>query len=567
MLQTSSPPARTPPLWPYLVLCAGVAVMVSLGDFHRGHHGDTLLPILVSLQRWTPFFWEQDRIGMLVPLLTIPLQNPFLNLLAQEALNIFAALAAMFLLARYMLRDGTYPLAGTLSAVACLPLAPVTWFFGFAASFFGVWLALGLGGLVLAETRHEAPTAWWRSLLALGLMVLAHWVFSATALVLGPLVVARFLLFREGWWHWRLSGQRHPTRPYRLWIHRLLAAEVSRQLLLLGLGFALGIVFLRLAAPPFHTDLRALRPTQWPDTCRRLLNNVWGCLAPHHWPYFLFGTAVASLLPLGVVTERRQAGVAWRSAIALGGVAAVYFLFMSTRRWVHVNDCDGRYAFPSLFLLQGALAIVAVGPLAAAKRRKEETENGRNGESAIHRASVAVSPRRRFAVFPIAGAAALLLLAALSSYHSPSLHKVRRDLDQTLGNHTADILAAGCTHVAGDYWKVWPAVFHANLVLHEQGESRRVWGLSQRGSATRAQWEHLPLEDIRVAVPIEDRQKAETWLQTFHFPPLVVVERRPTIYVLRPAAVVLREPQPHSASDDTEPAKLPQPGSEAFTRK
>jgi hypothetical protein len=240
---------------------------------------------------------------------------------------------------------------------------------------------------------------------------------------------------------------------------------------------------------------------------------------------------------------------------------------MCTRRWVHLNNCDGRFAFPSLFLLQGALAIVAVGPLAAANRRKEEMENGRNGESAIHRTSVAVSPFRRFAVSPIVGAAVVLLLAALLSYHSPSLHKVRRDLDQTLGSHTADILATGCTHVAGDYWKVWPAVFHANLVLHERGEGRTVWGISHCGTATRAQWEHLPLEDIRVAVPIEDRQNAETWLQAFHFPSLVVVERRPTIYVLRPAAVVLRERQQHSAGDDTEPAKLPRPGNEAFTRK
>jgi hypothetical protein len=69
-------------LWPYLLLCAGVALVVTLGDFHRGHTADTLLPILVSLQRWTPFFWEQDRIGMLVPLLTLQLRHPLLNLLA-----------------------------------------------------------------------------------------------------------------------------------------------------------------------------------------------------------------------------------------------------------------------------------------------------------------------------------------------------------------------------------------------------------------------------------------------------------------------------------------------------
>jgi hypothetical protein len=136
----------------------------------------------------------------------------------------------------------------------------------------------------------------------------------------------------------------------------------------------------------------------------------------------------------------------------------------------------------------------------------------------------------------------------LINFHSPSIKKARDDLNQTygLGGRTADVLAAHCTHVAGDYWKVWPSVFHANLTLREQGESRTVWGITLRAEPTRAQWKHMPLDELRIAVPLDDKGEADTWLRWYRLPPMVVVEKRTTIYVLRPAEVVLREQQQKS---------------------
>jgi len=42
---------------------------------------------------------------------------------------------------------------------------------------------------------------------------------------------------------------------------------------------------------------------------------------------------------------------------------------------------------------------------------------------------------------------------------------VRSDLDETLGKYTSEILQSGATHIVGNYWKVWPATFHANMTL------------------------------------------------------------------------------------------------------
>ena len=61
---------------------------------------DSFIPVFAGLYRWTPFFWEQNRFGQLIPLLSLPIDSPFANLLFQVGLRLFAVAAAFFLLAR-----------------------------------------------------------------------------------------------------------------------------------------------------------------------------------------------------------------------------------------------------------------------------------------------------------------------------------------------------------------------------------------------------------------------------------------------------------------------------------
>ena len=100
------------PLWPYLLLCAVLAVCIDLGNSHRAENADSLVPILVSLQKWTIFYWDQKRFGMLVPLLAMPVQSPLGNLLVQNAITIFSGLAVGFLLPRYFVGGRAWPLVG-----------------------------------------------------------------------------------------------------------------------------------------------------------------------------------------------------------------------------------------------------------------------------------------------------------------------------------------------------------------------------------------------------------------------------------------------------------------------
>src|SRR5215471_5542107 len=140
-----------------LVVCAGVATWIDFGTLHRYHNGDALIPVLVSLYRWTPFYWGQNRLGMLLPLLAMPFRNPLTNLLVQMGLSTFAALVSMCLLARYTLPRGLWQPAALFSAAAFLALAP-TWIrFEILAVHqpYGLSFALALGGLSLIENTHD----------------------------------------------------------------------------------------------------------------------------------------------------------------------------------------------------------------------------------------------------------------------------------------------------------------------------------------------------------------------------------------------------------------------------
>jgi len=90
---------------PWLVVVtvvASLAAWMDFGSLQAYQHADSLLPVLVSIQRWTPFFWGQDRFGMLVPLLAMPLRDPIANLLTQGWMMMSAALLAPFVVARFI---------------------------------------------------------------------------------------------------------------------------------------------------------------------------------------------------------------------------------------------------------------------------------------------------------------------------------------------------------------------------------------------------------------------------------------------------------------------------------
>jgi hypothetical protein len=501
-----APPADRPPrLAGPLALCAGVALAIVFGSLHRLQHGDSLMPVLVSLYRWTPFYWGQDRYGMLVALAARPLKGPLENMLAQGFLTVFAGLSAFFLLARYALRDATYPVVGAVGAAAFVALAPEAYRFDyFIDSAPGVWLALGLGGLIALEPGPSG-VPWPRRVVAIVLIVLAHWVNFATALYLGAFVGCRAVLTAA------LAG-RFEVPSLRDLARRAAGSEPVRALGLLAVAAFVGKRLTRLS-PDHQTALDALRPSAWPGSWGRFVGRTWAELSPPWWPAFVSVAAAAGLLTGWFVLGRRPGRSAWTSAAALIASAVGLGLFVGTRRWVTINAYAPRYLIPSTFFLQGGLLALAVAPF------RGWVEMGLTRPGVPLRVWLAC--------------AVMLVGAAAIGYGVPAPGRPRAEIERRLGGRTAEILASGCTHVAGDYWEVWPSVFHANLVARERGRRGVIWGVTFRSAPIAREIRAVPFDRVRVAVPLGDGQ-AEGWLRAYQFPPMVESRRLSTIRVLRP---------------------------------
>jgi hypothetical protein len=480
--------------WPLLAALVAAAALLDLGRIHRLEQGDSFVPVLVSLQRWTPLYWDQERYGMLLPLLALPVRDPLCNLLLQRGLMILAGLVAVVLLARHLLAERDWPLTGAVAAGTLLLAAPAPWRFEYLGDQpYGLSLALALAGLAFAEPAADGARRSRRRLAAgLLLVLLAHWVNPATGVLLGLLALARAL---EDWF---------TTDDRRAVQERLL---VDAGLLAVGLaaGQASILLYPALTGLPLRLTVGFLPLAQWPSAWGAMVTRAWDEGRGWGWS-LLIGTALAALL-LRLPSSRSFRRDALLRAATLLMSAVAYAAFVGALAWVAENHHHPRYLAPSALLLHLAVVSLLAEPLA--------------------RASPAARPA--FAV-----ALAALPLAALAVGGAPSLARVRGDLDAVAGKLTGDVLEARCQLVAGDYWSVWPAVWHAALVARERGLEQPVWGVTHRATPTVRQWKGLPVGSIRICRPHGDEpeREAERWLRAYHAWPVKVVERRATVDVL-----------------------------------
>ena len=183
--------------WLIALTCVLTAGMIDFGHYHLHHNADALVPVLVSLVRWTPFYWEQNYYGMLLPWLVSPIHHPLANLLAIQGLSIFSGLVLLFLLAHRMMPEGPWALVGSLSVTTLLWLAPHHYRHEILSTtqFFTVPMCLGLSAFALLSTRQTYRWAPWVALFCLSL---ACWVNIATPVILGVLSLSSLCMMRFG---------------------------------------------------------------------------------------------------------------------------------------------------------------------------------------------------------------------------------------------------------------------------------------------------------------------------------------------------------------------------------
>jgi hypothetical protein len=418
-----------------VLLAAGLAAWMGLGTLHQFQHADSLLTVLISTQRWTPFFWGQDRFGMLVPLAATPIRHPLANLLAQGWMMTAAALLAPFVMARFLTgRAGAWLAIGactnTLFVLVATPAVQFDWL---VAQPYGLSISLGFASLILAADAQGPPA----SIAALVLLTLACWVNIGVGLML---VIAAVIV---------------GSRPVRL-------------LALTAAGTALASLAARYGATA-HTVASLAAPRQWFDGWRQLLEGLPGVTAS---PDAVIGIAVGTGVAMAWLWGR-NAFPSWRPAAAVGAMAVGTWLVVGMSLWVGMNRYVFRYMYPTLMIAGVGVSIV----VAALFTKRTRALTG--------------------------AALAAWVAVVVAGYGMPSLARVERDIDSRFGGKTAAVLHSGATVVAGDYWRVWPVVFHANLALSRTHAQTRIFGLAYRSEETDPLWQR-PGPSILIAGSPDD---------------------------------------------------------------
>jgi hypothetical protein len=478
----------TPPWWRspatlFVLGCIAAAVCVDFSRYHERQHADSLIPILCSLYQWTPFYWGQDRLGMILPAVAAPVKDPFANLLVQNGIAIAACLGWMGLSSWYLLRDRSWCIVGGMSVVILLVKFPEGERFHLFNGSQPYPLAMlgAVGAILLAAGRGRMLL---RLAIASLLTAAAYWYNSGVGVIVAPLAFLRLVTsFRE-------AGSR-------------------REFVAATLFTAAGTLFGRLLmkyASSYASQLDFAPADTWPSAWATLAESVWARFDD----YIL---KVSSLGLFGVLwacgRESRAAAVrAWKAVFVVVTWLVVQWLAFGTMEWVQKNDNDIRYLFMGILAVIPAFAATAFAPLASFIERD-----------------------RMFAVLMMAA----MPLAAVVAYGPPSLSAARAGVEQSCGLWTADLQTARCTHIVGEYWDVWPAMFHLNMV---QPQEPPVWGVAFRAECCEFRWKPAADEPFRLGFLKRFAGAVYAADAVFHwkpaFPQTAVAEERRTVTVLVP---------------------------------
>lgn len=458
-----APPAQAR-LWPVLLVNAVVAAWLDFTRLHELHSSDSFIFSLAGLYEWRPFFWEQDRVGMLVPLLLAWCKHPLSNLLLQTGVMTFVGLTLPLTFARLVSNSPAVPAAVTLANAVLVALAPPRFHDNlFVVCNYPTALVLVFAAVrLLDRPAHRLA----RLIAAAVLIAIAHWVYLGVSVFVLPMLMIR------AWMTPGVSGWRQWVRPAfdRTVMAYFLSAAVS-----VGLIALLMRHFRAIEPYILPTNPDTLPVKEWAWTAGSLIGLV--ATEPLMWAY---SGLLLLLGGVGVGVGWRRNRPAVRRGLWAGGLilaaSACEVGFLSTREWVVINGYHHRYLIAVTSGLAVAVGLIGLVP-----------------------AVELLTPRWRRWALPLA--AGLLLAAASARYGWPGPGVPRKVFDDRLGAAAREIDAADPVAVGADYWMTWPAVFYGNLLRYERGDRRVLSGLAPRCAVWEGRWKRDHPDGVRVAVP------------------------------------------------------------------
>ena len=426
------------------ILMAGlfvIAVVIVMGAVPWQQNADDLLPSIISLQKLTLYYWEQNRFGNLLPLLTAWIQNPGENAYVQILLRVAAGMVAPVFFTALFFRKAKDVWRAALAAdclmlVAASPML-IHETFIVATPYATSLCCAGLAVLVLRRAWSQ-PAGWQRQgLIALGTTAL----LAAHIVNYGLLMIALPLL--------AVLTMRAPT-PERV------------RLLLLTCATALVALLLPAMFASQYPTSMAIRLSL--EAMEIFLAEVLSCAG------LWFIPAIA--LPIGLSWLASRQGAIPRSprpmallAAASGIAAFVLFLLAASSEHVMLNSYSPRYFVPAFLML---LALGGIG---------------------IWQSLRQIIPTRavRDALFVLI--AMLMLIGSrgrLAGDEGPTTDIIGWNKAQLAHAVATRHGALSLDGIAGTYWDTWPSVFAAMQLNYNLGrKGADVIGIAKRGAVRR----------------------------------------------------------------------------------
>ena len=299
-----------PAMGPIIILLLA-AYAVANGPAARLHNADSLIPLFVSLESWTLFDWGQDRFGVLLPLLAMPVTDSFWNLRGQNILTVallLTGVACMF--ARLEIRQPTAWALLTLAVLLAFDAGQIPTLLLTTNQSYGP--SLGLFGVAIYLLRRAL---WIPRVAAVTVMILAAWTNGGVALFVAG--VALMLVC--------VGATRDAAIP--VFAGAIMSIVAHAGLQRVASGPLLEVT--RIAIPAVDA-VPSLVWAFWDDVVRLIGGAYWATMA-------------VTWMVTGAIAPRRQ--TTGRPVLLLCGVGLATFLYgsaMAVFSWARPSHCSRR---------------------------------------------------------------------------------------------------------------------------------------------------------------------------------------------------------------------------------
>lgn len=506
-----------------LVNCILIAIAFWMGfsKMSLPHSSDTLMPSLMSLQKWTFFYWGQERLGSFLPLVLIPFKHPLTNYLVQKIIAIYFGFVCLFLIGRYITNHQNWIPIGCISAILmfnCLFQEQIIAYF-INHYEYSISLTFALSGVLILSNKPIRKLSKLNILIGTFFFLLAHWVNISIILALGPLVFAHCFFKPFPINSSNIKDNISLLRKDKFYF--LQKGKLLRELfefffipIIFGCAFIANLIFSKFYrisnSLDALTDFRFLPVSFWTESWYKMAFNAWENFFQNGLMTTLGVFTIFALASLIMPQSRKVFPSAVFSLSIILLSAFIHILAIGTLRHMEINLFNDRYLFiPLVLIIVGIIAF----------------------SFTLIQPNIPKNIQTVITYFLLAG----LLINAIYKTDHLSAADIKMFFHHKYGAISKEVVGSHSTHIIGNYWDVWPVVFYSNLQLYENDTDKQIWGLTLRGNETKLLWKDIPLEQFRIAMFHDSNSREfQRYIKQFDLPELRVAKKLNHISILEP---------------------------------